>query len=31
MTNILLGIISLELLAIFSKLDKLEEGSRKHE
>lgn len=31
MTNILLGIIALELLAIFSKLDKLEEGSRKHE
>ena len=29
MTNILLGIIALELLAIFSKLDKLEErGSR---
>lgn len=26
MTNILLGIIALELLAIFSKLDKLEEG-----
>ena len=25
MTNILLGIIALELLAIFSKLDKLEE------
>ena len=31
MTNILLGIIALELLAIFSNLDKLEEGSRKHE
>lgn len=31
MTNILLGIIVLELLTIFSKLDKLEEGSRKHE
>lgn len=31
MTNILLGIIALELLAIFSKLDELEEGSRKHE
>ena len=31
MTNILLGIIALELLAIFSKLDTLEEGSRKHE
>ena len=31
MTNILLGIIALEFLAIFSKLDKLEEGSRKHE
>jgi hypothetical protein len=31
MTNILLGIIALELLAIFSKLDKLEEGSKKHE
>ena len=31
MTNILLGIIALELLAIFSKLDKLAEGSRKHE
>ena len=31
MTNILLGIIALELLAIFSKLHKLEEGSRKHE
>lgn len=28
MTNILLGIIALELLAIFSKLDKLEEGRR---
>ena len=27
MTNILLGIIALELLAIFSKLDKLEENS----
>ena len=26
MTNILLGIIALELLAIFSKLDKLEES-----
>lgn len=31
MTNILLGIIALELLAIFLKLDKLEEGNRKHE
>ena len=31
MTNILLGIIALDLLDIFSKLDKLEEGSRKHE
>lgn len=31
MTNILLGIIALELLAIFSKLDKLKEGNRKHE
>ena len=29
MTNILLGIIALELLAIFSKLDKLEERDRK--
>lgn len=28
MTDILLGIIALELLAIFSKLDKLEEGQR---
>lgn len=28
MTNILLVIIALELLAIFSKLDKLEEGQR---
>ena len=28
MTNILLGIIALELLAIFSKLDKLEERAR---
>ena len=28
MTNILLGIIALELLAIFSKLDKLEERGR---
>lgn len=28
MTNILLGIIALELMAIFSKLDKLEEGQR---
>ena len=31
MTNILLGIIALELLAIFSKLDKLEEGDRENE
>lgn len=31
MTNILLGIIALELLAIFSKIDKLEERNRKHE
>lgn len=31
MTNILLGIIALELMTIFSKLDKLEEGNRKHE
>lgn len=31
MTNILLGIIALELLAIFSKLDKMKEGSREHE
>lgn len=31
MTNILLGIIALELLTIFSKMDKLEEGNRKHE
>ena len=31
MTNILLGIIALELLAIFSKLDRMEEGSREHE
>lgn len=30
MTNILLGIIALELLAIFSKLDKLEELSLIH-
>lgn len=29
MTNILLGIIALELLAIFSKLDKLEQRKRK--
>ena len=29
MTNILLGIIALELLAIFSKLDKLEERGGK--
>ena len=29
MTNILLGIIALELLAIFSKLDKLEEREQK--
>lgn len=28
MTNILLGIIALELLAIFSKLDKLEEEQK---
>lgn len=31
MTNILLGIIALELLAIFSKLDKLEEWGRENE
>jgi hypothetical protein len=31
MTNILLGIIALELLAIFSKLDKLEERGRENE
>lgn len=31
MTNILLGIIALELLAIFSKLDKLEEMGRENE
>lgn len=31
MTNILLGIIALELLAIFSKLDKLEERVRENE
>ncbi len=31
MTNILLGIIALELLAIFSKLDKPEERSRENE
>ena len=31
MTNILLGIIALELLTIFSKLDKLEEGGRENE
>ena len=30
MTNILLGIIALELLAIFSKLDKLEERGREN-
>ncbi len=29
MTNILLGIIALELLAIFSKLDKLEERGQR--
>ena len=29
MTNILLGIIALELLAIFSKLDKLEEREQR--
>lgn len=29
MTNILLGIIALELLAIFSKLDKLEERAQR--
>lgn len=31
MTNILLGIIALELLSIFSKLDKLEERGRENE
>lgn len=31
MTSILLGIIALELLAIFSKLDKLEESGRENE
>lgn len=31
MTNILLGIIALELLVIFSKLDKLEERGRENE
>lgn len=31
MTNILLGIIALELLPIFSKLDKLEERGRENE
>lgn len=31
MTNILLGIIALELLAIFSKLDKREERGRENE
>lgn len=31
MTNILLGIIALELLAIFSKLDKLGERGREDE
>lgn len=31
MTNILLGIIALELLAIFSKLDKLKERDRENE
>lgn len=31
MTNILLGIIALELLAIFPKLDKLEERGRENE
>lgn len=31
MTNILLGIITLELLTIFSKLDKLEERGRENE
>lgn len=31
MTKILLGIIALELLAIFSKLDKLEERGRENE
>lgn len=31
MTNILLGIIALELLAIFSKLDKLKERGRENE
>jgi hypothetical protein len=31
MTNILLGIIALELLTIFSKLDKLEERGRENE
>lgn len=31
MTNILLGIIALELLAIFSKLDKQEERGRENE
>ena len=31
MTNILLGIIALELLAIFSKLDKLVERGRENE
>mgnify|MGYP000871180167 FL=1 len=31
MTNILLGIIALELLAIFSKLGKLEERGRENE
>lgn len=31
MTNILLGIIALELLAIFSKLDKLAEMVRENE
>lgn len=31
MTNILLGIIALELLAIFSKLYKLEERGRENE
>lgn len=31
MTNILLGIIALELLAIFSKLDKLEERGREND
>ena len=31
MTNILLGIIALELLAIFLKLDKLEERGRENE